>query len=80
MNSVPPTNSTPGRNWRKRKTELCRQLSDEEFLQDKWDVEDSLVLFPVVCVEGFNMCDGCQLVCVVALHVIRHGTREKNQH
>ena len=41
--------------------------------------EDSFVSVRVVCVSGFNMCDGCQLVCVVVLHVIRHVTREKNQ-
>ena len=41
--------------------------------------EDSLVLFSVVCVSGFNMCDGCKLVCVVVLHVIKHVTRENNQ-
>ena len=42
-------------------------------------MEDSLVLFSGICVSGFNMRVNCKLVCVVVLHVIRHGTREKNQ-
>ena len=33
-------------------------------------VEDSLVLFRVVCAQDFNMGDSCKLVCVVALLVI----------
>ena len=34
-------------------------------------VEDSLVLFRVVCVKGFNIYDRSKLVCVVVRHVIR---------
>ena len=42
-------------------------------------MEDGLVFLSVVCVSGFNVFDGCKLVCVVVLHVIKHGTREKNR-